>query len=85
MEKQWTEFQRICVRHIAGLLVSIRGLVEALGPDALGRYCRNGCLGKECLDKVKLAKFTEPDTDHGEEVEEEGDDEDEGDEEDDSD
>lgn len=63
--KSWTEFQRSCVQHIAGLLHSIRGLVETLGPDALERYCRQGRLGNNCLDRLKPALFTEPDTNEG--------------------
>lgn len=51
------------MQHIAGLLGSIRTLVKILGPDALERYCQHGCLGSECLDMVKQAKFTQPDTD----------------------
>ena len=62
---KWTEFQRSCVRHIAGLLPSIRGLVETLGSDALERYCRHGRLGNNCLDRLKSAVFTKPDTDEG--------------------
>lgn len=62
---QWTEFQRICVQRIAGLLHSIRGLVEILGSDALERYCRHGRLGNDCLDRLKSAIFTKPDTDEG--------------------
>ena len=65
--KQWTEFQRSCVQHIAGLLHSIRGLVETLGSDALERYCRQGRLGNNCLDRLKSASFTKPDTDEGSE------------------
>lgn len=68
---QWTEFQRTCVQHIAGLLDSIRGLVKALGSEALERYCRNGCLGNECLERVKLAKFIKPDANEGDEEDEE--------------
>ena len=63
--KQWTEFSRACVQHIAGLLYSIRGLVETLGSDALERYCRQGRLGNNCLDGLKSASFTKPDTDEG--------------------
>lgn len=64
-------FQRDCLQHIAGLLHSIRGLVEALGPEALKVYCQNGCLGADCIDKVRLAKFTEPDGDEDESADEE--------------
>ena len=67
MEKQWTEFQRQCLQYIAGLLPSIRGLVEALGPEALGLYCQDGCLDKSCIDRVKLAKMTQSDGDEGSE------------------
>ena len=63
--KQWTEFQRTCVQHITGVLHSIRGLVETLGPDALERYCRHGRLGNNCLDRLKSAIFTKPDTEGG--------------------
>ena len=63
--KQWTEFQRTCVQHIAGVLHSIRGLVETLGPDALERYCQHGRLGNNCLDRLKSAIFTKPDTEGG--------------------
>ena len=73
MGQNWTNFQLLCVQEIAGYLKSIRGLVEALGPDALGCYCRNGRLGSECLDRIKQAEFTKPDDDEGEpEDEEEG-------------
>lgn len=61
MEKKWTMFQRDCLQHIAGLLHSIRSLVETLGPEALEVYCQNGCLGTDCIDKVRLVKFTKPD------------------------
>ena len=64
---KWTEFQRSCVQHIAGLLHSIRGLVETLGSDALERYCRDGRVGNNCLDRLKSAVFTKPDTDEGSE------------------
>lgn len=70
--KQWTEFQKRCVQHIAGLLLSIRGLVEALGSDALERYCHHGCLGNDCVDRVKLASFTRPDKDEGSEDTDDG-------------
>lgn len=70
--RQWTEFQRRCVQHIAGLLLSIRGLVEALGSDVLERYCRHGCLGNDCVERVKLASFTKPDKDEGTEDTDEG-------------
>lgn len=63
MESKWTNFQRGCLRHIAGFLHSIRGLVETLGSDALELYCRHGCLGNDCIDRVKSAKFTQPDGD----------------------
>ena len=72
MENRWTEFQRSCVKHIAGLLLSIKGLVEALGPDALEHYCRHGCLGNDCINRVKLASFTKPDEDEGSEDADEG-------------
>ena len=62
---KWTEFQKSCVQHIAGLLHSIRGLVETLGSDALERYCRHGRLGNNCLERLKSASFTKPDTDEG--------------------
>ena len=62
---KWTEFQKCCVQHIAGILHSIRGLVETLGSDALERYCRHGRLGNNCLDRLKSAIFTKPDTDEG--------------------
>ena len=75
METRWTEFQRSCVQHIAGLLGSIRGLVGTLGPDALGNYCQHGCLGKQCLDRVKLASFSKPDKDEESGDEEMGDEE----------
>lgn len=75
METRWTEFQRICVQHIAGLLGSIRGLIGTLGPDALGKYCQHGCLGKQCLDRVKLASFSKPDKDEESGDEEMGDEE----------
>ena len=75
METRWTEFQRSCVQHIAGLLGSIRGLVGTLGPDALGNYCQHGCLGKQCLDRVKLASFSKPDKDEESGDEESGDEE----------
>ena len=75
METRWTEFQRSCVQHIAGLLGSIRGLVGTLGPDALGNYCQHGCLGNECLDRVKLASFSKPDKDVEAEDQESGDEE----------
>ena len=68
MESRWTEFQRDCLKHVAGLLHSIRGLVEALGSDALELYCRNGCLGNDRIDRVKMVEFTPPDGD-GEEDE----------------
>lgn len=61
VETKWTMFQRDCLQHIAGLLHSIRGLVETLGPEALEVYCQNGCLGTDCIDKVRLVKFTKPD------------------------
>ena len=60
--KSWTEFHRSCVQHIAGLLHSIRRLVETLGSDALERYCRYGRLGNNCLDRLRSATFTKPDT-----------------------
>ena len=63
METKWTEFQRDCLSHIARLLLSIRRLVETLGPEALEVYCRDGCMGPDCVERVKLAKFTEPDRD----------------------
>lgn len=63
METKWTEFQRDCLQYIAGLLHSIRGLVETLGSDALELYCRHGCLDNQCIERVKLAKFTQPDAD----------------------
>ena len=63
--KSWTEFQQSCVQHIAGLLHSIKGLVEILGSDALERYCRHGRLGNDCLDRLNSAIFTKPDTDEG--------------------
>ena len=69
MEKRWTEFQRDCLQHIAGLFYSIRGLVEALGSDALELYCRNGCLHNDCIDRVKMAKFTQSDGDEDSEDE----------------
>lgn len=72
MEGGWTEFQRGCVQHIAGLLLSIRGLVDALGSDALEYYCRHGCLGSDCVDRVKLASFTRPDKDEGSEDTDDG-------------
>ena len=75
METRWTEFQRSCVQHIAGLLGSIRGLVGTLGPDALGNYCQHGCLGKQCLDRVNLAGFSKPDKDEESGDEESGDEE----------
>ena len=59
---KWTEFQKSCVQHIAGLLHSIRGLVETLGSDALERYCRYGRLGNNCLERLKSANFTKPET-----------------------
>ena len=40
-------------------------MVEILGSDALERYCRHGRLGNNCLDRLKSAVFTEPDTDEG--------------------
>ena len=74
--KQWTEFQKSCVQHIAGLLHSIRGLVETLGHDALKHYCHQGCLGKPCIDAVRVAQFVQPGTDgHGEPGDEEPEDE----------
>ncbi|KAF6231702.1 hypothetical protein HO173_010004 [Letharia columbiana] len=63
VETKWTEFQRDCLQYIAGLLHSIRGLVETLGSDALELYCRHGCLDNQCIERVKLAKFTQPDAD----------------------
>ena len=51
------------MKHIAGLLPSIGGLVKTLGPEALEVYCRDGCLGPDCVDRVKMATFTEPDSD----------------------
>lgn len=63
MEKGWTEFQRHCLDYIAESLSSIKGLVNALGSDALEMYCQKGCLGKTCIDRVKSAKFAEPDGD----------------------
>lgn len=75
METGWNEFQRGCLHYVAGFLHSIRKLVEALGSDALEFYCRHGCLGSDCIDRVKLAKFTEPDEDEeaeDEEIEDEG-------------
>ena len=83
VEKKWTEFQRICMQHIAGLLPNIRELVAALGSDALELYCRYGCLGPDCIKRLVKAEFTEPDGDDEEsEDDEEGkdDEESEGDE-----
>lgn len=54
MDKNWTEFQRSCLQHIAGLLPRIRALVAALGSDALEVYCRYGCLGTDCIEVAVL-------------------------------
>ena len=67
--RQWTEFQKSCVQHIAGLLHSIKGLVEILGHDALKHYCHQGCLGQPCVDRVRMAEFVQPDTEIHEEPE----------------
>ena len=63
MAREWTEFQRSCLQHIAGLLPSIRAMVAALGSDALELYCRHGCLDQACIDRVASAQFTEHDGD----------------------
>lgn len=63
VEKKWTEFQRSCLQHLAGLLPNIRELVAALGSDALELYCRYGCLGPDCIKRLIKAEFTEPDGD----------------------
>lgn len=63
VETKWTEFQRKCMKHIARLLPSIGRLVETLGPEALKVYCRDGCLGPDCVERVRRAKFTQPDRD----------------------
>ena len=63
------------MQHLAGLLRSIKGLVGALGPNALERYCRQGCLGQDYVDKVKMAEFTRPDTEEEPEEDELGDEE----------
>ena len=77
--KQWTDFQKSCVQHIAGLLHGIRGLVETLGHDALKHYCYHGCLSKPCVERVKLAEFVKSDVEGYEDVDEEADDEEHGD------
>ena len=66
--RQWTEFQKSCVQHIAGLLHGIRGLVKTLGDDALRHYCHHGCLDKSCIEGVKAAAFVQPDTEKKEDV-----------------
>lgn len=71
MERQWTEFQRSCVEHIAGLLHSIRGLVATLGDDALENYCHHGCLGSVCVERVKTAAFIQPEDERPEDEEDE--------------
>ena len=59
MEKGWTEFQRESLYYIADFLSSIKGLVTALGSDALELYCQNGCLGAACIERVKSTRFVE--------------------------
>ncbi len=59
------------MEYVAGFLHSIKRLVETLGSDALEIYCRNGCLGNDRIETVKMVKFTPPDGD-GEEDEDEG-------------
>ena len=59
MEKGWTEFQRDCLYYISDSLASIKGLVTALGSDALELYCQNGCLDTACIDRVKSTRFAE--------------------------
>ncbi|KAM0799599.1 hypothetical protein BDR22DRAFT_910509 [Usnea florida] len=59
VEKGWTEFQRESLYYIADFLSSIKGLVTALGSDALELYCQNGCLGTTCIERVKLTRFVE--------------------------
>ena len=63
MTHQWTEFQRSCVQHLAGLLHSIRGLVSTLDQEALEHYCHHGCLGNASIERVKQAEFMKPDVD----------------------
>ena len=73
MEKKWTDYQRDCLRYLAGYLGSIKSLVEVLGSDALEIYCRNGFLGSDRIDRVKMVQFTNSDDDDDEEEHEDED------------
>ena len=58
--KDWTVFQRVCVKVISAYLPSITGLVELLGEAALEDYCRNGFLEQDKLDAVAAFKGYRP-------------------------
>ena len=50
--KDWTKFQRACLRIISVYLPSITGLVKLMGPKALEKYCRFGYLEQEVIDAI---------------------------------
>ena len=50
--KQWSEFMRECLEHISTFLPSIKGIVDILGQKVLERYCRNGRLPNDVVDKI---------------------------------
>ena len=56
---KFTEYQRECLIHISSHLYGVHTLVAALGPKALERYCRRGCLEKEIVDLVETVDVLE--------------------------
>ena len=49
----FTEYQRACLIHISSHLYSIKILVNSIGPKALERYCRRGCLDESVVETVE--------------------------------
>lgn len=51
----FSAFQRKCFQYVAACLPSTRRLVRAIGSRALGEYCVNGRLARECVAGVRGA------------------------------
>ncbi len=56
---KFTEYQRECLIHISSHLYGIRTLVNVLGPKALERYCRHGCMEEDVVDLVEAVNLLE--------------------------
>ncbi|KAL8825811.1 MAG: hypothetical protein Q9191_004188 [Dirinaria sp. TL-2023a] len=52
ISKEWTMAQRRCFEHIASHFLSIKSLVQNLGPTSLKDFCENGYLAEEIIAKI---------------------------------